>query len=41
MTEYFKEHALLFGVQTEVYCFLEYHWGQWGLGKFKYGCHSC
>ena len=37
MSEYFRYHEEIFGVRTEVFCFLEYHWGQWNLGKFKYG----
>ena len=37
MSEYFKFHISLLGVETEALCFTAYHWGQWGLSRFRYG----
>ena len=40
MSDYFKSHISCLGVETEVLCFTAYHWGQWGLSKFRYGDHT-
>ena len=40
MADYFKSHLSDLGVETEILCFAVYHWGQWGLSKFRYGEHT-
>ena len=37
MAQYFNEHRLFLGVDTEVLCWCAYQFGDWGLSKFRYG----